>query len=362
MLNVSKPVEINLSLPRSWNECSIEQLEIISRVMLEQIERTSRYHPFDMRNVKIACFFLLADVDIVEYPDSSLPVEAQCYMCRMASDRPHRFRLNRRRCDEHEKVFPLFLWQINYWLSPKAKTDDRTSAEYMAAGAGILDWMDSDKRCFLTRFPYPALRLRNPNQCLRKRVEFEGPAPDMDGFSWQQFRFAADLMAQYIQLSNNLDKMKKMMSFKPEQMAAQADNVKRARDMFLATIFNRRIPYIDSNTSLRTVDFHYDVRQFNDNADFFANFPDYRWQLVLFWWTGMMHTLSRRFPHVFKVQNLANKKPSSPLEIYTATIATMQKYASLTEDQVNNQSYALVLEHLERMSKENEEMEKIRKG
>ena len=69
-----------------------------------------------------------------------------------------------------------------------------------------------------------------------------------------------------------------------------------------------------------------------------------------------------RYPHVFKVQKLNRKEqPSTPLEIYTATIATMQKYASLTEDQVNNQSYSLVLEHLERLSKENEEMEKIRK-
>ena len=48
------------------------------------------------------------------------------------------------------------------------------------------------------------------------------------------------------------------------------------------------------------------------------------------------------------------------MEIYTATTATMQKYAGLTEDQVNTQSYSLVLEHLERLSKENEEMEKIR--
>jgi hypothetical protein len=48
------------------------------------------------------------------------------------------------------------------------------------------------------------------------------------------------------------------------------------------------------------------------------------------------------------------------MEIYTATTATMQKYAGLTEDQVNTQSYSLVLEHLERLSKENEEMEKMR--
>lgn len=50
------------------------------------------------------------------------------------------------------------------------------------------------------------------------------------------------------------------------------------------------------------------------------------------------------------------------IRTYTATIATMQKYAGLTEDQVNNQSYSLVLEHLERLSKENEEMEKLRKN
>ena len=76
----------------------------------------------------------------------------------------------------------------------------------------------------------------------------------------------------------------------------------------------------------------------------------------------MTHILSRRYPHVFKVQKIdPRKQPSTPLEIYTATTATMQKYASLTEDQVNNQSYSLVLEHLERLSKENEEMEKIRK-
>ena len=65
-----------------------------------------------------------------------------------------------------------------------------------------------------------------------------------------------------------------------------------------------------------------------------------------------MHTLARRYPHVFKVQKVNNSKPQTPMEIYTATTATMQKYAGLTEDQVNTQSYSLVLEHLERLSKE----------
>lgn len=361
MFNTHDTRSIDLRLPRSWNECTTAQLELIARVMLEQIQRANRYHPLDMRNVKIACFFLLAQVDIVNGPDESLPIEDQFYLCRMATDRPRRCRLLHKSDDE--KLFPLYLWQINYWLTAKAKTDDRNSPENIAAGAGTLDWMDRDKGSTLTRFPYPTLRIRNPQHWRRKRTEFAGPAPDMDGFSWQQFRFATDLMGQYTQLSNNLIKMKKMGKFTAEQIAQQADSVDQARAMFLATIFNQRIAYIDPNTSLRTVDFHYDTRQFKDNAAYFRDFPDYRWQPILFWWTGMMQTLSRRFPHVFKVQKLDPlQRPSTPLEIYTATIATMQKYASLTEDQVNNQSYSLVLEHLERLSKENEEMEKIRKA
>lgn len=361
MFNTPETRSIDLRMPRSWNECTTTQLELISRVMLEQIQRVDRYHPFDMRNVKIACFFLLAEVDIVKGPDESLPIEDQYYLCRMASDRPRRIRLPRKSDDE--KVFPIYLWQLNYWLTAKPKTDDRNSPEYIAAGAGTLDWMDSEKDSPLTRFPYPTLRLRNPQHWLRKRTEFSGPAQDMDGFSWQQYRFASDLMGQYTSLSNNLVKMKKMGKFTIEQMQLQADSVDQARSMFLATIFNQRIAYLDPNTSLRTVDFHYDTRQFNDNAAYFRRFPDYQWQPILFWWTGMMHTLSRRYPHVFKVQKLdRTQPPSTPLEIYTATIATMQKYASLTEDQVNNQSYSLVLEHLERLSKENEEMEKIRKS
>lgn len=353
--------KINLTLPRSWNECSTEQLELISRIMLEQIERADRYHPFDMRNVKIACFFVLSGMEIVEDIDQSKPIEVQHYVCRLSipSRRNRFFRLRKQK----DETFLVYLCDINYWLTPKPKTDDRNSAEYLSAGAGLLDWLDQEHGAHLTRFPYPTLRLRNKRGLLRRKTDYAGPAQDMDGFSWQQYRFATDLMGQYISLSNNLVKMKQMKGrFTAEQIAQQADSMDQARSMFLATIFNRRIDFIDTNTNLKVHDFHYDTRQYETKAPVFRHFPDHKWQPILFWWTGMTHTLSRRYPHVFKVQKLNRKEhPSTPLEIYTATIATMQKYASLTEDQVNNQSYSLVLEHLERLSKENEEMEKIRK-
>lgn len=359
------PRNVALTLPRSWNECTTEQLELISRIMLEQIERVDRYHPFDMRNVKIACFFVLSGIEIVEAPDESLPIDEQCYVCRLSSSgkgKTKRSWLSKHRGQRHgNDPFPMYLWQINYWLSPKAKTKAKESVEYLSSGAGILDWLDNNRGPYLTRFPYPTMRLRSKEGLLRSKVEFEGVAQDMDGFSWRQYRFAVDLMGQYTSLSNNLLRMQRMGTFTEEQIAQQTHNVDLARAMFLATIFNSRIAYIDTNTNMQVCDFHYDTHQHNANVAYFRHFPDHQWQPILFWWTGMMHTLSVRYPHVFKVQKLdRQERPSTPLEIYTATIATMQKYASLTEDQVNNQSYSLVLEHLERLSKENEELEKIR--
>ena len=366
------PRNVSLTMPRSWNECNTEQLELISRIMLEQIERVDRYHPFDMRNVKIACFFVLSEIEIVEAPDESLPIDEQCYMCRFSfgKGKAKRSWLSKHQGQRHRNdPFPLYLWQLNYWLSPKAKTKAKDSVEYLSSGAGLLDWLDNNRGSYLTRFPYPTMRLRAKDgssrikvRMLRSKVEFEGVAQDMDGFSWRQYRFATDLMGQYTSLSNNLLRMQRMGTFTEEQIAKQANNVDLARAMFLATIFNRRIDYIDSNTNMQVRDFHYDTHQHNVNSAYFRHFPDHQWQPILFWWTGMMQMLSTRYPHVFKVQKLdRQERPSTPLEIYTATIATMQKYASLTEDQVNNQSYSLVLEHLERLSKENEEMEKIRK-
>ena len=98
------------------------------------------------------------------------------------------------------------------------------------------------------------------------------------------------------------------------------------------------------------------------NADFFYDFPEYQWQVVLFWWSGMMHMLNKRYPRVFKVQKVKKRaEKQSTFDIYSATIATMQKYVGVNEKECNNQSYSLVLEQMERMSRENEELERLNK-
>lgn len=348
--------KIDLTLPRHWNKCSREQLEMIADVMQEQIDREDRFHPFDMRKVKVALFFVLSGIEIVSGPTPSVPIEEQYYTCRFA--KKHHWWQRKR---SNAETFSLYLWQINYWISPKAKTDDTTSAEYIGQGAGLLDWLDNERGMFLTNFVYPCLRLRKRGQWFRRKRTFHGPYTDLDGFSWAQYRFASDTMQNYTQLSNNLIRMLKMGKFTQAQILKQAQNVDLARAMFLATIFNAKTHYVDTNTGVLKHDYHYESNQCSDNAEYFRNFPDTQWQVILFWWTGIMHTLSKRYPHVFKVQSFKRQRPSTPLEIYTATTATMQKYAGLTEDQVNHQSYSLVLEHLERLSSENEELEKIRK-
>lgn len=351
---------INLTLPRRWNECSTEQLELIARILIEQTQRIDRYHPFSMLNVKVATFFVLSEIEVLRYPDESLPIEEQYYLCRRLADRPRRLR--RFRKSDYEATFPLYTWQLQYWLSPKRKPrTDAHSPEGIAAGAGLLDWLDRDSPDLLTRFAYPTLKLRG-KRFEFKRKEFQGPLPDLDGFSWQQYRFASDLMQQYVTLSNNLIRMRSSRRFSTNEIFQQTQSVNYARAMFLANIFNTKTEFIDSNTGIRKKDFHFEQLQCSNNKDYFLTFPEHRWQVVLFWWTVIMHALSKRYPHVFKMQNVDPRKaPSSALEIYTATIATMQKYTGLDEDKLNNQSYLLVLEHLERLSKENEEIEKIRK-
>lgn len=351
--------KINISVPRRWNDCTVEQLELIASVMQEQLLMQDRYHRFSMRNVKVALFFALSGLEIVEGPNPRVPVEEQYYTCRLSKDGGKRRWWQWRRKPQGG-TFSVYLWQVNYWLSPKAKTNNKQAPEYIAQGAALLDWLDNNDGAFLTKFPYPALQRRR--RLFDKSRAFQGPMPDLDGFSWAQYRFATDTMSNYMQLSNNLLKMQEAGSdkFSAEQLLTQTKNADLARAMFLATIFNAKTEYVDTNTGMVKYGFHYESNQCSDNAPYFRAFPDERWQVILFWWTGITHLLSKRYPHVFTVRKVARQKqPSTPLELYTATTATMQKYAGLTEDQVNHQSYSLVLEHLERIAKESEEADKI---
>ena len=134
--------QINLTIPKGWNQCTPNQLEQIALIMQEQIAKADRYHPFDMQKVKIAVFFLFAGIGINAYPDPRMPINEQHYLVSIEPQKKSLLKKLLSLCapvpsdsiagPQSGSPFPLYLWQLNYWLSPKAKTKDKNSPEYIA--------------------------------------------------------------------------------------------------------------------------------------------------------------------------------------------------------------------------------------
>lgn len=185
-----------------------------------------------------------------------------------------------------------------------------------------LSWLDDDKAEPLMKPPY------------------KGIAPLMDGVSWERYRLMQDWMTAYTEASNRLIKLSQQ-SRNVAAIADQASKVKQAKTEFLKQLFVP--PYPRTPAPSKTTDIE--------------------WQVILFWWSGLMKYLQRQYPRCFKEPSKPKKgakpKRSNPLELYTRTTATMEKYLGLNEQEVNQQSAHVVLQHLEDMAREAEEMKKI---
>ena len=182
-----------------------------------------------------------------------------------------------------------------------------------------MGWLDDDKAEPLLKPPY------------------EGIAPLMDGVSWERYRLMQDWMTAYTEASNRLIKLSQQ-SRNVAAIADQASKVKQAQREFLSQL----LPQNNSHSTKN---------------------EDVKWQVILFWWSGLMKYLQRQYPRCFKEPSKQKRgkpqKRSNPLELYTRTTATMEKYLGLNEQEVNQQSAHVVLQHLEDMAREAEEMKKI---
>lgn len=357
-------MQIDLRLPTSWNRCSLNELRAIAEIMTDCAFRASRLRPFDMMEVKVAVFFRLANLEVVEPLNPRKPVEQQYYNVRirpfsLAEEHSRMRRWYRRSIAwfkrsvlGHDDTFSLYLWQIHSWLAPTPANGKKEGKP------GLLDWLDASSPDNLLLFPLRTITRRRSFFC--RNVRFLGPAPLMDGFTWQRYRFAQDYMGNYVNAQNRLLQLQRMgRRVSSSDMLKAVKNLDFAKALFLATIYNRRITYVNEETGQTVTDFHYQSNQSSDNAPFFRNFPDRDWQLILLWWQGMMHFLQNTYPKVFKVQKVQNKKPSNPLELYTRTTATMEKYLSMTARDVDREPYTTIIQQLDDITRHNEEMEKI---
>lgn len=358
---------INLRLPSSWLRCSLPELRAIAAIMSDCALRATRFHPFDMMEVKVAVFFRLSNIEVVKPLNPRVLVEQQYYTVRfrpysLADETRPLFRMLRyyrslksclrRSVLQRDDTFSLYLWQIHSWLSPCTNPHTKKTTP------GLLDWLDNPASLLV--FPIPTVSRRARRFSVGKTT-FQGPAPLMDGFTWQRYRIAQDYMTNYINASNRLLALQKQGNrVSASDLLTATRHLDFAKALFLATLYNRRITFVDEETGRTRTDYRYQSNQHTDNAPYFRNFPDPDWQLILLWWQGMMHYLQKTYPKVFKVQKVKSKsKPTNPLELYTRTTATMEKYISATAAEVDREPYTTILQHLNDITLHNEEMEKI---
>jgi len=364
-----KQRHIDLTLPTSWQRCTLAQLREIAAAMTSVASRTGKYRPFDMLEVKMEVFFRLTGIEIVEPLNPRVPVEQQYYKCRLRA----KTRLGRMRqwIDRNilgiDDTFSLYLEVLTQWLmehpvDPSAPVrSDQSRRKHSNMEPGLLDWLHSESAQGLLTFPFRTVRRRRWSLWPSRSVEFHGPAPLMDGFTWQRFRFAQDYMGFYTDASNALVQLQKRARLVPQkELVAAARRVDLARAMFLATIFVREITFVSPDTGQLRRDFRYQSNQHSDYAPYFRGFSDQDWQIVLLWWQSQMHWLGQKYPKVFKQQKVKGGRTLNPLEIYTRTTATMEKYLSSTATDVDREPYTTIIQHLEDITRQNEETEKIR--
>ena len=342
-----KNIHIDLTLPRSWNQCTTEQLETIAACIMKHTAMADRYHPFDWQNVKAELFFLLTEVEIIHIETAENDPDDTTYLCRLTrkdsrsisggSPIPSRRAVLCRPWFHHGSKLPEFRlrpWQVQSWIDTQLK------------------WLDDEKSTLLL-FPYKQLiRTRHFTRhwpFLKKTCH--APSELLQDFTWQQYRHLQDYMDLYIRQQNRMVKISQS-AHDAQQLIEVRQQMTDTRNLFLAILFGGGEAGASSSDRVRS--------DAPNIAKQISHITEVQWQVILLWWSGFMHYLKEHYPRCFKSSGKKNpKRPPNPLELYTSIIATMQKYIGIDEEKVNHQTFHIILEQLERIAKENEEIEKM---
>ena len=307
---------LDLKVPKGWAYCTTRELEMIAEEMIraQMVASLSRFHPFDWTEIKTRLFFRFAEVTIVsQYVYDGDETDARygltTFVCRHQS--------------LGKETFELQTWQVHSFMEQLAWLD-ATDAKGRALPMPKLMW------------PYPT-RLRRWWPMWKR--EYYAPGELMDGMTWQTYRWINDWMEAYTNTANALVAERE----KKGSIAALAKQEQDIRLTVLSLVFG--CP-------------KWRIR--------LARISEVEWQVIMFWWSSMMQYLKEQYPKCFKS---SDKKPRSrskstplPIELYTRSMATLQKYlGGLTETEINAQTAHAILRHLNDMAVEAEEMEKIRR-
>ena len=321
---------LNLKFPVSWQDCSLSQLEQVASVIIDVTDRTDRLHPFKMEDVKISLFFLMSGIVIKEGPLQNDKGEEAYLVTLPDVDNP----------------FLLELWKIKSWIEGTIDPDTINDKEGPQKDIpGVFDWLDDMSHLGPILFPYDTLTLKKKHSMFPTKKTFVGVQPLMQDFTWQRYRLCIDWMEEYLRRENQRVKTLHRAKGCPRHSLSIVKAQQARRDME-----NARADFLAMLVSGNA-----------DDRVYFLSISDVQWQVILFWWSEMMHYLHLKYPRCFKETPVKGTKKANPFDLYTRTIATMEKYLGLDEAKVNSQTYSLVLQHMEDMAKENEEVEKMKR-
>ena len=339
---------IDLHLPTSWNGCTTADLEAIAAAIIQEQQRTDRYHPFDWSRVKLNVVLAINSLT----PDPSPKGEGSGQTSAII---PQTSDIGPARNTAAGRVVAGSASDIGasgdeYLVRrPQDRAPWPITTGQLVALTDRLAFLDDPKaNRTIFAFPYPTLDVRCKKEEGRAIshqpsaiVHLLGPAPLLDGYTWQEYRYLTDWMQEYMRCANALAQSK----MEDGRGKAALEN---ARNEFLAVLFKPATSAISPLTS-----------------DIFAGFSPIKWQVILFWWSSLMGLLQQKFPRVFKPQPVGRdrqqKKNETPWDFYNRVTATIQKYiGGLSEHDVNAATYGTILQQLDMMAQEAQEMEKLK--
>ena len=316
---------LDLKVPKGWGQCTTRELEMIAEEMMraQMMASLSRFHPFDWVEIKTRLFFRFAEVEVTDTVEDEY--ENDVFICRHPS--------------LGKTEFTLETWQVHSFLE-QLKWLDATDAKGRPLPMPKLMW------------PYPERLWRLRWKRWMPEKDYYRPGELLDGLSWAQYRLANDWMEVYTNAANGLiAEQEKHAKANPERIRSLAEQQENARLEVLAQLFYVSDPAEPSKVK-------------SAPRRLLRKITEVEWQVCLFWWSSMMQYLKEQYPKCFK----SSAKPSRsrqqplPIELYTRSMATLQKYlGGLTEDEINAQTAHAILRHLNDMAIEAEEMEKLRR-
>ena len=310
-----KTRQINLHVPRGWNDCTTRELEQISAAMMLRQQQATRLRPFDWDKVKVDVVLAVNNLRVVsQLPSDGIQPAGDAYLVQFR----HRKFLRR------QAPFPITTGQ-------------------MVDLCSRLDWIDAphDKQQPLYLFPYPVLRLSLLH-------EYHGPDVMLNGYSWTEYRNLQDFMQNYMRAQNLLISIQQRPHATIEQHYDALQAIDDARSCFLAVLFRAKGASANPVAACKP----------------FRQFDPIKWQVILLWWSSLMQQLMLKFPRVFKTQPVKGRraaKSQSPWDFYNHVTATLADEYKTSETDQANETYSVTLQKLENMARKSEELERLSK-